>query len=79
MNARRTSRFIKLMLSLSAVLAASLGLSPTAHAQSGAIIGSLQSVATFASLVRDISGNIYGVENAGVAGCQQGDCGKVFE
>ncbi|MGD0270368.1 MAG: choice-of-anchor tandem repeat GloVer-containing protein [Candidatus Sulfotelmatobacter sp.] len=79
MNAPRISRFIKIMLLLSAVLAVTLGLSLSAHAQSGAIIGSLQSVATFASLVRDSSGNIYGVENAGEASCQEGDCGKVFQ
>jgi hypothetical protein len=79
MNARKVSRFIKLLLSLGTVLAANLGLSPAAHAQSGAIIGSLQSVATFASLARDSSGNIYGVENAGEGSCQTGDCGKVFE
>jgi hypothetical protein len=40
---------------------------------------SLQSVATFAGLVSDGSGNIYGVENAGVAACQGGNCGEVFE
>jgi uncharacterized repeat protein (TIGR03803 family) len=56
-----------------------LGLTLAAHAQSGAIIGSLQSVATFAGLVSDGSGNIYGVENAGVASCQGGDCGEIFE
>src|SRR5580700_9818829 len=79
MKARTTYHFIKLILSLSAVLAITLGLTPPAHSQSGAIIGSLQSVATFSSLVRDSSGNIYGVENAGVMSCEQADCGKVFE
>ncbi len=69
---------VKLSRSLSAVLIVTL-LTLAAQAQSGAIIGSLQAVATFAGLVSDGSGNIYGVENAGVAGCQGGDCGEVFE
>jgi uncharacterized repeat protein (TIGR03803 family) len=70
---------VTLSRSLSAVLIVILGLTLAAQSQSGAIIGSLQPVATFAGLVSDGSGNIYGVENAGVAGCQGGDCGEVFE
>jgi hypothetical protein len=79
MNARRIPPLDKVILSLSAAVAMILALPHTARAQSGAIIGSLQSVATFASLVRDSSGNIYGVENGGVVDCEEGDCGKVFE
>ena len=51
----------------SAILIIVLGLALAAHAQSGAIIGSLQPVATFAGLVSDGVGNIYGVENATAA------------
>src|SRR5271169_483841 len=69
---------VTLLRSLSAVLIVSL-LTLAANAQSGAIIGTLQPVATFAGLVSDGSGNIYGVENAGASSCQIGDCGEVFE
>lgn len=69
---------VALMRSFSALLAVLL-LTLAAQAQSGAIIGSLQAVATFAGLVSDGAGNIYGVENSGVASCQSGDCGDIFE
>lgn len=69
---------VTLVRSISTVLTVLL-LTLAAQAQSGAIIGSLQAVATFAGLVSDGAGNIYGVENSGVASCQGGDCGDIFE
>lgn len=79
MKAEKNCQSVKLARALITILALAIGLTIASQAQTGTIIGSLQSVATFTGLVMDGSGNIYGVENSGAASCQAGDCGEVFE